>query len=281
MQYSRPVVERCVKYAYEYTRRRNSKKKMLTLVSIVRTSAIFPSPNRIRKTADNRSYVNYIHLTRARLNSPYARGKTSPLFVRAGVGIGLSLAPLSGRLSVTTRGWAGQRSRPRRGRPCPKARLRLRRSRVGARRDGAGLRCEFRGGPEILRMASGFVIAARIFMRPWHFGHVSASVMNTRFKRRAQGSRLPLCILVISISRDSPVPALSAPALSTPTTSGAGCAGGVGTTLARSLAAGPMMPWYRTRWQRGRGISGINFSISSYGVKTIWVVPSETTGQYT
>ena len=32
MQYSRPVVERCVKYAYEYTRRRNSKKKMLTLV---------------------------------------------------------------------------------------------------------------------------------------------------------------------------------------------------------------------------------------------------------
>ena len=62
MQYSRPVVERCVKYAYEYTRRRNSKKKMLTLVSIVRTSAIFPSPNRIRKTADNRSYVNYTHL---------------------------------------------------------------------------------------------------------------------------------------------------------------------------------------------------------------------------
>lgn len=32
MQYSRPVVERAVKYAYEYTRRRNSKKKMLTLV---------------------------------------------------------------------------------------------------------------------------------------------------------------------------------------------------------------------------------------------------------
>ena len=32
MQYSRPVVERCVKYAYELTRRRNSKKKMLTLV---------------------------------------------------------------------------------------------------------------------------------------------------------------------------------------------------------------------------------------------------------
>jgi 3-isopropylmalate dehydrogenase len=32
MQYSRPVVERCVKYAYEYTRRRNSKKNMLTLV---------------------------------------------------------------------------------------------------------------------------------------------------------------------------------------------------------------------------------------------------------
>jgi len=32
MQYSRPVVERCVRYAYEYTRKRNSKKKMLTLV---------------------------------------------------------------------------------------------------------------------------------------------------------------------------------------------------------------------------------------------------------
>jgi 3-isopropylmalate dehydrogenase len=32
MQYSRPIVERCVKYAYELTRRRNSKKKMLTLV---------------------------------------------------------------------------------------------------------------------------------------------------------------------------------------------------------------------------------------------------------
>jgi 3-isopropylmalate dehydrogenase len=32
MQYSRPVVERCMKYAYELTQRRNSKKKMLTLV---------------------------------------------------------------------------------------------------------------------------------------------------------------------------------------------------------------------------------------------------------
>jgi len=32
MTYSRPVVERCVKYAYELTRKRNSKKKMLTLV---------------------------------------------------------------------------------------------------------------------------------------------------------------------------------------------------------------------------------------------------------
>jgi 3-isopropylmalate dehydrogenase len=32
MQYSRPIVERCVKYAYELTRKRNSKKKMLTLV---------------------------------------------------------------------------------------------------------------------------------------------------------------------------------------------------------------------------------------------------------
>jgi 3-isopropylmalate dehydrogenase len=32
MLYSRPVVERCVRYAYEYTRRRNSAKKRLTLV---------------------------------------------------------------------------------------------------------------------------------------------------------------------------------------------------------------------------------------------------------
>jgi len=32
MTYSRPIVERCVKYAYELTRKRNSKKKMLTLV---------------------------------------------------------------------------------------------------------------------------------------------------------------------------------------------------------------------------------------------------------
>jgi 3-isopropylmalate dehydrogenase len=32
MTYSRPIVERCVKYAYDLTRRRNSKKKMLTLV---------------------------------------------------------------------------------------------------------------------------------------------------------------------------------------------------------------------------------------------------------
>ena len=30
--------------------------------SIVASSAILPSPNRIRKNADNRSYVNYIHL---------------------------------------------------------------------------------------------------------------------------------------------------------------------------------------------------------------------------
>jgi len=104
-------------------------------------------------------------------------------------------------------------------------------------------------------------------MRPWHFGHVSASVRNTRLRRMAQGSRLPLCILVISISRDSPVPALSAPAESAPATSGAGGAGGVGTTLARSLAAGPKMPWYRTRWQRGRGINGMSFSISSCGVR--------------
>ncbi len=32
MVYGRPVVERCMKYAYEYTKKRNSKKKMLTLV---------------------------------------------------------------------------------------------------------------------------------------------------------------------------------------------------------------------------------------------------------
>lgn len=32
MVYSRPVVDRCIKYAYELTKKRNSKKKMLTLV---------------------------------------------------------------------------------------------------------------------------------------------------------------------------------------------------------------------------------------------------------
>ena len=32
MLYSRPVVDRCLKFAYDYTRRRNSPKKMLTLV---------------------------------------------------------------------------------------------------------------------------------------------------------------------------------------------------------------------------------------------------------
>ena len=106
-------------------------------------------------------------------------------------------------------------------------------------------------------------------MRPWHFGQVSASVMNTRCSRSAQGSRLPLCILVISISRDSPSPVLSAPAESAHAASGAGGAAGVGTTLARSLAAGLRMPWYRTRWQRGRGINRISFSISSCGVNTI------------
>jgi isocitrate/isopropylmalate dehydrogenase len=30
--YSRPIVERCVKYAYELTRKRDNKKKILTLV---------------------------------------------------------------------------------------------------------------------------------------------------------------------------------------------------------------------------------------------------------
>jgi hypothetical protein len=57
---------------------------------------------------------------------------------------GLSLAPLLGACSVTTRGGAGQRSRPRRGRTCPKARAVV----VGARRCGAGLRSGFQGGPE-------------------------------------------------------------------------------------------------------------------------------------
>jgi 3-isopropylmalate dehydrogenase len=32
MVYSRPIVERCVRYAYDYTRKRNNKKKTLTLV---------------------------------------------------------------------------------------------------------------------------------------------------------------------------------------------------------------------------------------------------------
>jgi len=32
MVYTRPVVDRCLKYAYEFTKKRNSKKKMLTLV---------------------------------------------------------------------------------------------------------------------------------------------------------------------------------------------------------------------------------------------------------
>ena len=110
---------------------------------------------------------------------PMPEGKQAHFSVRAVVGIGLSLAPLLGRCSVTTRGWAGQRSRPRRGRTCPKARPAAAaqpRGRAAVRR-GALL-----GIPRwsrILRVASGLVIAARIFMRPWHFEHVSASVMNT------------------------------------------------------------------------------------------------------
>ncbi len=100
-------------------------------------------------------------------------------------------------------------------------------------------------------------------MRPWHFEHFSASVRNTRLRRRAQGSRLTLGSLLRSISRDSPSPTLSAPAASALAAPGAGGAGGVGTTLGRSLAAGPRMPWYRTRWQRGRGINGISFSIGN------------------
>ena len=91
-------------------------------------------------------------------------------------------------------------------------------------------------GGRILRISSGFVTAARIFMRPWYFGHVSASVINTRFRRRAQCCRLTLRSLVMSISRDSPVTALSALAAF-----GTGDAGSVGTTLARALAVGPRM----------------------------------------
>ena len=62
----------------------------------------------------------------------------------ATTGMGLSMSPLSGIRSVTTRGWVGQRSRPWRGRTCPKARPVV----AGARRCGAGLRWRFRGGPE-------------------------------------------------------------------------------------------------------------------------------------
>ncbi len=148
-----------------------------------------------------------------------------------------------GSCSVITRGWAGRRSRPRRGRTCPRSSVCG--GGCAAVRRGASL-----GIPRwsrILRMTSGFVIAARIFMCPWHLGHFSASIRNTRLRRRAQGSRLPLGILVISMSRDSPSPALPAPAASALAASAAGGAGGVGTTLARSLAAGPRMPCYAER----------------------------------
>jgi len=69
---------------------------------------------------------------------------------------------------LTTQGWAGQRNRPLRSRPCPNARTRQRRSREVARRCGAGLCREFRGCPESDVSLLGSVIAARIFMRPWH-----------------------------------------------------------------------------------------------------------------
>jgi hypothetical protein len=59
-------------------------------------------------------------------------------------------------------------------------------------------------------------------MCPGQFEHISASVMNTRFKRMTQGSRLILGILLISMSRDSLAPAESV--------SAASLAGGVGTT---------------------------------------------------
>jgi len=42
-------------------------------LSIGISSATFPSPNRIRKTADNRSYVNYIHLHAQNIPIPRLR----------------------------------------------------------------------------------------------------------------------------------------------------------------------------------------------------------------
>ena len=51
-------------------------------------------------------------------------GENKPIFAgNATTDIACAWPHLWGRYAVTTRGWAGQRSRPRRGRTCPKARL--------------------------------------------------------------------------------------------------------------------------------------------------------------
>ena len=76
--------------------------------------------------------------------APLARGNSARFAGDAAMGIAYPWPHFWGRCSVTTRGWAGRRSRPRRGRTCPKARP----AAVGARRCGAGLRWGFRGGPE-------------------------------------------------------------------------------------------------------------------------------------
>jgi hypothetical protein len=113
---------------------------------VLRTSALLPSPNRIRKTADNRSCVNYINLHTETI--PIPKGKHAQVCGAAVMGIGLSLAPPSGpgssplgagRVSVVDLGEVGR---------ARKLALRRRRSRVVARRGGEGLRWEFRGGPE-------------------------------------------------------------------------------------------------------------------------------------
>src|SRR5450631_74795 len=102
----------------------------------------FSSLNRIREKSDSSQSVNY---AASRLSSvPLYPRENKPDF--EGVfpaGIDLSPPPFRGQ-SVTIQGWVGQRSRPRRGRPCPKARPEA----VGARRRGAGLRSLFQGGPE-------------------------------------------------------------------------------------------------------------------------------------
>jgi len=84
--------------------------------------------------------------------NPIPKGKQAHFCGSAVMGISVSRAALSGPLSVTTRGWPGQRSRPRRGRTRPKARPAV----AVARRGGAGVRWGFRGGPEscVWRLAS-------------------------------------------------------------------------------------------------------------------------------